>query len=140
MPEEEEPGHTFVDKRRINAAPQPDPEPERVPAEPEFDDEAYDESGDELEMPDVYGLISYSVSLFAQQAWLKMGLLADPRTGEAAPDLPEAKIAIDVIGDLVVRLEAAPEESVPAQVKRDLRNLLNEMRLNYVARVGDAPA
>ena len=40
-------------------------------------------------------MIGYCINLLASQAWQKLGLLADPQTGEAQPDLDEAKLAID---------------------------------------------
>ena len=147
MPEEES-GFTFVDKRRT--APEPEAEAavpvavEPVAVEPvaeagtegmadaELSDEDLNRS------PGTYELIGYCINLLAQQAWLKLGLLADPQTGIAAPDLDEAKVAVDTVGDLAARLEAAPEGIVPADLRRDLKTLLNDLRLNYVSQRGAA--
>ncbi len=160
MPEEES-GFTFVDKRRtapeaeVTAAPAPEAEVTPPIAETNTDDlMAGDLSAEELsteelsteEMseadlnrsPGTYELIGYCINLLAQQAWLKLGLLADPETGIAAPDLDEAKVAVDTVGDLAARLEAAPEGIVPADLRRDLKTLLNDLRLNYVSQRGTA--
>lgn len=134
---EDENGFTFVDKRRTQAseeaAPPSAPEPigaASVDAEPEAD------LSGEGAAPDIYGMLGYCVSLLATEAWHKLGLLADPQTGEAQTDLSQAKVAIDAVGDLAARLEAAPAEAVPSTLRRDLKTLLNDLRLNYVARRG----
>ncbi len=153
MPEEES-GFTFVDKRRtapeaeVTMAPAPDAEVTPPIAETNTDDlTAGDLMADDLSdleiseadlnrSPGTYELIGYCINLLAQQAWLKLGLLADPQTGIAAPDLDEAKVAVDTVGDLAARLEAAPEGIVPADLRRDLKTLLNDLRLNYVSQRG----
>ncbi|MGI4789573.1 MAG: DUF1844 domain-containing protein [Janthinobacterium lividum] len=141
---EEEQGFTFVDKRR-NVPEAAEIVPETVTSvmgeEPVSD---LSESDDQLEAaldesspaPTTYDLIGYCINLLASQAWQKLGLLADPQTGEAQPDLAEAKVAIDAVGDLAGRLDAAPDTLVPADLRRDLRTLVNDLRLNYVSQRG----
>ncbi len=151
---EEETGFTFVDKRRaateapatVQAAaeapavdiPQAtDPLPEMAAQEASLGgDLGEDGLGADPGPPSTYDLIGYCLNLMAQQAWQKLGLLADPQTGEAKPDLAEAKVAIDTVGDLAGRLETAPETIIPADFRRDLRTLLNDLRLNYVSQSG----
>lgn len=148
---EEEAGFTFVDKRRtkpeeapVSAAPatnealEDTPVPqfseaftsEAVAAEPEFAEVGVS--------PTTYDLIGYCINLLASQAWQKLGLLVDPQTGDAQPDFLEAKVAIDTVGDLAARLDSAPDSAVPADLRRDLRTLLNDLRLNYVSQRGPA--
>ena len=135
----EEEGFTFVDKRRTQAEAPPEPPaafvaqaetPEPLTAEA---DDAFDAGGG---VPSTYDLIGYCINLLSSQAWQKMGLLADPQTGEARPDLAEAKVAIDAVSDLAARLESAPDALVPADLRRELRTLLNDLRLNYVSQRG----
>jgi hypothetical protein len=142
MATEEEEGFTFVDKRRTQSAEVPERVADAPPVVSEETGETEDwggeeigaEGGDEAGLaPDVYGVIGYCISLLATEAWHKLGLLADPRTGEAIADLGQAKAAVDAVGDLAARLEAAPTESVPESLRRDLRTLLNDLRLNYVS-------
>lgn len=139
---EEEAGFTFVDKRRAPAetpAETPALEPEPSPAiafENISEEESRAAETDPMEaggMPGTYELIGYCLNLLASQSWQKLGLLADPQTGEAKPDLVEAKVAIDAVGDLAARLESAPETVIPADMRRELRTLLNDLRLNYVS-------
>ncbi len=131
---EEESGFTFVDKRRA-ASEAPSVEAPQAAAalaedisasQPDLDDD----SGEGA--PDIYSVLGYCLSILAGEAWQKMGLMADPKTGEANPDLDQAKVAIDAVGDLAARLESAPAELVPDTLRRDLRTLLNDLRLNYV--------
>ena len=137
---EEETGFTFVDKRRTAPA----AEPEAVPAAeteaaPEMfsgENSSHESLEDSGPAPTTYDLLGYCINLLASQAWQKLGLLADPQTGEAQPDLPEAKVAIDAVGDLASRLDAAPEAVVPADLRRDLKTLVNDLRLNYVSQRG----
>ena len=145
---EEEAGFTFVDKRRTQAAAPAEAvtetaaaaEPEPVQAQAFAAD---DGSGDQMDQegaagiaPTTYDLIGYCINLLSSQAWQKLGLLADPQTGEAEPDLAEAKVAIDAVGDLAGRLETAPEAVISADMRRDLHTLLNDLRLNYVSQRG----
>jgi hypothetical protein len=134
---EDEPGFTFVDKRKVVSEEQaaeavaPPEEAQNsaaaaIPAE-EAADEAYID-----ETPNVYDVLQYCAKVLAGDAWQKMGLLADPRTGSAQADLPQAKVAIDVVGDLVGRIDTAPEAAVSTAERRDMRNLLNDLRLNFV--------
>lgn len=139
---EDENGFTFVDKRRMAAEPAEPPSETPAQSQPQTatqENSPFEaaggegDAGDEGQAPDVYSMIGYCISLLSAEAWQKLGLLADPTTGEASPDLPQAKVAIDAVSDLAARLESAPEEIVPASLRRDLRSLMNDLRLNYVA-------
>ncbi|OPZ87748.1 MAG: hypothetical protein BWY76_00310 [bacterium ADurb.Bin429] len=78
--------------------------------------------------------IRFAISLFAETAWVQMGIQADPATHTVETDLPKAKLAIDAIAALVPLTEGrlAPNEV------RDLRNLLSTLQWNYVERVNKA--
>ena len=148
----EEESFTFVDKRRTQAAvPEPslsEPPVPDVPSEPMLEDGPLTDDllgdsllGDDAQgAPSTYELLGYCINLLAQQSWQKLGLLADPQTGEATPDLAEAKVAIDAVTDLAAHLEKAPESVVPAAMRRELKTLLNDLRLNYVSRHGQGNA
>ena len=137
-------GFTFVDKRRTQTVENPDSAPDETTgrssaavetAEADPDSDGSDSVGE----ADIYQILGYFTSLLANEAWQKLGLIANPQTGEAKADLSQARVAIDTVGDLVARLEAAPEASVPAQMRRELRTLLNDLRLNYVSRQNPNP-
>ncbi len=131
---EEETGFTFVDKRSASSDSPDQTEPMRPEAQAT---ESEGEQPDAQQSPGTYDLVGYCLNLMASQAWQKLGLLADPQTGEAKPDLVEAKLAIDVVGDLAAHLESASDAQVPPEMRRELRVLLNDLRLNYVARHGE---
>ena len=135
---ESETGFTFVDKRSAQSNPPDATTLEATIAAP-IDEavEMKEEAAEGQQSPGTYDLIGYCLNLLASQAWQKLGLLADPQTGEAKPDLIEAKLAIDVVGDLAAHLESASDSQVPLDMRRELRVLLNDLRLNYVARRGD---
>ena len=141
---EEETGFTFVDKRRTvpetitPEEPVTEPPANPMPAEAaaplsEAEPANFDDDGP---APTTYDLLGYCINLLASQAWQKLGLLADPQTGEAKPDFAEAKVAIDAVGHLAAGLESAPESAVPAELRRDLKTLVNDLRLNYVSQRG----
>ena len=145
----EEESFTFVDKRRAPAessvqtpaAATPGQMPlETVQTGGEADGSEFDSGMDAAlaggVAPSTYDLIGYCINLLSSQSWQKLGLLADPQTGEAKPDLVEAKVAIDAVGDLAARLETAPEAVISADMRRDLRTLLNDLRLNYISQRG----
>lgn len=137
MPEEQE-TFTFVDKRRMQAESEPTETPDVSPSDAPLPaenavSEQLDEDASGDEAPDTYSLIGYCISLLASDAWQKLGLIADPKSGQAQPDLIQAKAAIDAVGDLAARLEAASPEVVPENLRRELRTMVNDLRLNYVA-------
>jgi hypothetical protein len=141
---EEEAGFTFVDKRAavVTDAEEPAESGQETPQEDAFAAEAEpaDASRAEAESqpegaqgtPNVWVLLHYSLQLFAQHAWVSLGLVADPATGQSRADLAEARVAIDTVSDLASRLESAPADVIPSNARRDLRNLVNDLRLNYV--------
>jgi len=136
---EEETGFTFVDKRRtvpeaaVTESPASETPVEAAVPLPETASAAIEDKGP---APTTYDLLGYCINLLASQAWQKLGLLADPQTGEARPDFAEAKVAIDAVGHLAEGLESAPESAVPIELRRDLKTLVNDLRLNYVSQRG----
>ncbi len=70
----------------------------------------------------------FSISLFAELAWQKLGLHPDPVTKQIAADLPQAKVAIDAVAALV---ELAKGQ-VGEREYRELRTLLANLQLNFV--------
>jgi hypothetical protein len=131
---EEEAGFTFVDKRGVVEAEETEPAEsfEETLTEDGFHADDAAQSEEAQGTPNIWALLHYSLQLFAQHAWISMGLVANPATGQPHADLAEARVAIDTVGDLVSRLESAPESVIPSQARRELRNLVNDLRLNYV--------
>ena len=90
----------------------------------EGDEEASDPLGS-------YGLAAYVTGLIASDAWQKMGLIADPSTGKTAKDLEQARFSIDCTAAIIGVIEQNPS-SVPAELRRDLQRVLNDLRLNFI--------
>ena len=138
---EDDSGFTFVDKRHTEASGADEQPPVGVPqGAAEAASDVSESDPEDGAAPSIYGVLGYCISILATEAWKNLGLLADPQTGEAVTDLIEAKVAIDAVSDLASRLEAAPVEAVPDTLRRDLKTLVNDLRLNYVARRDDASA
>ena len=137
MPEEEEEGFTFRDRRRMSAeeatpAPTPAPAPLSAP-EPEIltedaEMEAYGEGEESNEIPDVRSVLALFMGELRNLAWLRMGLVANPMTGQIEKDIAQAKIAIDTVSFLADQLDphVAPEERLP------LKAMVSDLRLNFV--------
>jgi hypothetical protein len=131
--------YTKVDRRKLKDEPAdpPEPEPPRVedvPAEP-GPEAGPGPEGEPAEQAladiGVYGVLRFCVSLLIQQAWVALGIQAPPG-GETRQNLPEDKVAIDVLAYLVGQL--APD--LEAGEQREMDNLLATLRLNYVRRAG----
>jgi hypothetical protein len=133
----EERGFEVVDKRGAREA--EEPEPAGAEAEPETpvaaDEEAEADAG-WGELPNFNplagittpGILQMTFSLLSERAWIDMGLVADPGTGEVTRRIDEAKLAIDVVGDLARHMEphATPDQ------RREIQRVVMDLRLNFV--------
>lgn len=80
---------------------------------------------------DSRALVTWFTEVLASRAWVDMGLLADPLTGQVAKNLDSARLAIDAFEGLAKVLKGArPEES------RRLEGILTDLRLNFVRQAG----
>lgn len=102
------------------------------------DDQGPPEAGDEtpkavpLLALDSASLLAWFVGVLTSRAWVDMGLLADPVTGEAAKRLESARLAIDALEGLSRVLK----DRVPPEEARRLDGLLADLRLNFVRQAG----
>jgi hypothetical protein len=136
MPEEEsEEGFVFRDRRRAPAPEMSAPSAAPVEiAEPQgevYDDLEMEGDGDPEQMgglPDVYSVLALFLQELRSLAWLRMGLVANPSTGQIERDLDQARIAIDTVEFLAKQLEpaVAPEERLP------LKALVSDLQINFV--------
>jgi len=74
--------------------------------------------------------LRFALGLFADLAWIQLGIRANPSGGEAKTDLVQAKLAIDSLSALVPLTEGRFD---PHEV-RDLKNLLSSLQMNFVQR------
>ncbi len=73
-------------------------------------------------------MLSIVLEQFASLAWSKLGLQPDPVTNRIAKDLDQARLAIDVVADLVKHLEPRLDEDD----RRQLQSMLRDLRVNFV--------
>jgi hypothetical protein len=89
----------------------------------------------ELRPLDVYAVLHVCIAQLASVAWQQLGLQADPITKEVHKDIPQARIAVDAVALLFDKL--APQ--LQGQEARDYRNLLTDLRLNFVKQSEEQP-
>jgi hypothetical protein len=68
------------------------------------------------------------IDILNQGAWISLGLVSDPATGQVERDIVRAKTAIDSVAFLAEKVEGDLDE----QTRRDLKNLVRDLQLNYV--------
>ncbi len=76
----------------------------------------------------VYAHLMMMVDQMSTVAWQKLGLQPDILTGRIAPNLPEAKVAIDVTTHLASFIEPQLDDDD----KRRMHSLVRDLRMNYV--------
>jgi len=77
---------------------------------------------------DFYEYMIVMISMCANEAWIYMGLVENPKTKSVTKDLPQAKLAIDVAGFLVQKLEEAGRGDTLKEIKQLVANL----QLNFM--------
>lgn len=119
-PPSEAPGNRDAAARVVSATPGAFPEPDE-----ELADE--DQLGDGS-LPDVYTVLAMFLGELRNLAWLRMGLVANPVTGQIERDLAQAKTAIDTVAFLATQIEGIvpPEERLP------LRALVSDLQINFI--------
>jgi hypothetical protein len=136
MADEEEKGFEVVDKRRRSDDQTPEQaEASEEPTEDEFDE---DEEGDgDYGDPSLTGsmpklavsdILRMTVGMLNEKAWIHMGLIPDPLSGQIERDLTEARLAIDALADLAKHLEPHTEGAE----KRELQVMVSNLRINFV--------
>ena len=141
MAGEEEKGFEVVDKRRRESGTPEEPEQQEPAAEepaaeepaaeePEVDDGVYGDYGVTGMMPRfaVADILRTTVNMLNEKAWIHMGLIPDPLSGQIDRDLAEARMAIDALADLAKHLEPHTEGTE----KRELQVMVSNLRINYV--------
>jgi hypothetical protein len=92
------------------------------------------EPGTPQEPIDVHTVLMIMLEQMASIAWQKLGLQPDMATGKVVADLPQAKVAIDVTAHLATTLEPKLDEDD----RRQLQNLVRDLRVNFVEKSKEA--
>ncbi len=72
---------------------------------------------------------NFFISTLSLQASIFLGVIPNPATNKAEPDLPQAKFIIDTLG----MLKDKTKGNLTAEESTLLENLLYELRLQYIA-------
>jgi len=92
----------------------------------------YDEGGqyahEPTDLPDVRDILIETLMTMRTLAAIRLGLAANPMTGQPDVDLDQGRMAVDSVAFLVDQLEP----SLPHQDRLPLRAMVSEMRLRYV--------
>lgn len=101
--------------------------------EPDFAESAeephHHETAEDVKI-DVYGLLRMTLGMFAEQAWVQMGLQLAPGAKELTKDLKQTRIAIDTVNFM----KEALGDNLRPEEKREVEQLLATLRMNYVQR------
>jgi len=115
--------------------PEPEPEPQVIEEETltveEAVEEAVFEAAEAMPQFDVYGLLRMVLGMFADQAWVQMGLQLAPGAKEIKADLKQARVAIDTVNFI----KDALGDNLSAEERREVEQLVATLKMNYVQRV-----
>ncbi len=84
--------------------------------------------------PSVYEHVYMLLETMAHVSWQKLGLQPDTITGKIEANMPEAKVAVD----LVAHLAGVLETQLDGDDRRRVQNLLRDLRINYLQRSTEA--
>lgn len=97
-------------------------EPEEEPAAETPEDEA------PLPEVDVFDMLRMALGLFAQEAWIGLGVQARPGASETKADLRCAHVAIDMVEVIAEKLGSEADEDE----RRAINQMLTDLRVNFV--------
>lgn len=100
----------------------------KSPDESATDEKEKEPVGVDISALDTYTTLKLFLSILADQAWRKMGLIADPRTNKVEKDLIQAKTAIDCFQFMLKQLEP----HLTDDEKKKLNNVLSDLQINFV--------
>jgi len=82
-------------------------------------------------------VVPYVTEMFRFQAWVSLGKMANPVSGEVERNLAAARAAIDLLAELETKTEGNRSDDETKM----LQGALTELRLNYLDEMkkGDAP-
>lgn len=94
----------------------------------ELGEDADEEMAGDGSLPDIYSVLALFLGELRNLAWLRMGLVANPGTGQIERDMAQAKVAIDTVAFLASQLEG----TVPPEERLPLRALVSDLQINFV--------
>jgi hypothetical protein len=137
---DEESGFNVVDKRHVHdasvneaAASTPTPETSDAPPQPEPERQPHPEALPKLAVRD---RLLMCIDILYQSAWISMGMVSDPSSGQIERNMEDAKIAIDSVAFLAGKLEGKLDDSTGREIKR----LVSDLQVNFVRQSQQQPS
>jgi hypothetical protein len=140
MEAEEDSGFSVVVKRGVN----PESAVEAVQGSASAESEQAPQVGETDQGPHPGGVPKLAVvdrllmciDILHQSAWISMGLVSDPASGQIERNLSDAKIAIDCVAFLAGKLEGQMDDSTQREIKR----LVSDLQVNFVRQNQQQPS
>ena len=86
----------------------------------------------ERQPPTIYDILGIVLDQLGGVAWQKLGLQPDMVTGKIEADLVQARVAIDVVTYISTVLEPQLDDDD----KKQVQNLVRDLKINYVQKQG----
>ena len=138
---EEESGFNVVDKRKVKESEEREEREEGeevaadgAPRSSDSSDASHSSDSQESTGPgklphlSVMDRMLMCIDILHQGAWVALGLVADPATGQVEKDLESARAAIDGVAFLVEKIEPSLDENTRREVKR----VVSDLQINFV--------
>ena len=77
---------------------------------------------------DVSSLVKSLIPMMGSQAWIFMGKVVNPLQRKVTRDLEQAKLAVDVVGALLEKVDPWLSDDERAQ----MRQMVSELRMNFM--------
>lgn len=123
---------TVVDRRRVKEDPEAPASEPQPPTPPPADGESSTTSPQHLHRLTVRDRLLMCIDILQQGAWISLGLISDPATGQIEQDLNQARLAIDSVEFLAGKVEGELDE----ETRRDLKALVSDLQVNFVQQKG----
>ena len=85
---------------------------------------------------DVHHVLAVMLEQLAEIAWQKLGLRPDPFSQGSHRDLALAKVAVDTVAAVAAQLEPSLDD----EDRRQIQNLVRDLKVNYVQKVSESNA
>jgi len=128
MTEEEKSNFTVVDKRRVKEDADAVATESQPTSPPPPEEEPTTQSSQHLPRLTMRDRLLMCIDILHQGAWISMGLIADPATGQIEKDMAAAKTAIDSVEFLASKVEGELDE----ETRREIRRLISDLQVNFV--------
>ena len=114
----------------VEPAVEPEAAPAAEPEEPAAEMPGEEEPKGPFAALNVYDQLRFMITMLNSLAWIHIGLQAPPGAWETRTDLPQARLAIDMMAVIKEKLG----EHLSAAEHNEVETLLSNLRVNYLQR------